>query len=67
LAPNLLGELQMPMLLRGVDQVGQERDHAFGGIPGQEQRVLDFRPIIARMRVHRYVQHILGMVEQSHP
>ncbi len=30
LAPNLLGELQMPMPLQGVDQGGQERDQPFG-------------------------------------
>ena len=72
LAPDLLGELQTPMPLQRVDQGGQQWDQAFGAnaigdISGQEQRVLDVWPILARTRVRRRVQHLLVMVEQPHP
>ncbi len=29
--------------------------------------MLDFRSVMARTRVRRRVQHVLGMVEQPHP
>ena len=42
----------MLMPLQGFDKVGKKRDEAFGtdavgGVPEQEQRVLDIRPLMA--------------------
>ena len=56
LASALLGEVEMLIPFQGVDQGGQERHQAcgtdaIGSIPGQEQRVLDFWPIMAPTRL----------------
>ena len=47
LAPALLSEVEMLMPLQRFDKRGEKRDEAFGadavgGVPDQEQRVLDF-------------------------
>ncbi len=60
------------MPLQGVDKRGKKRDEgsgadAVGGVPGQEQCVLDFWPVMARTPVPRSVQHFLRMIEQLHP
>jgi hypothetical protein len=52
LAPALLGEVEMLMPFQRFDKRGKKRDEAFstnpvGGVPNQEQRVLDFRSVMA--------------------
>ena len=57
------------MPLQRFDQRGEKRDEAFGadpvgGVPDQEQRVLDFWPILSRARALKRVLHLFCMVEQ---
>jgi hypothetical protein len=52
LASALLGQVEMLMPLQRFDKRGEKRDETFGadtvgGVPDQEQRVLDFWPVMA--------------------
>ena len=51
------------------DERGQKRHEAFGanaigGVPDQEQRVLDFWPILARAWTLKRLLHLFCMVEK---
>ena len=67
----LLRDVEVLMPLQGIDQDGQERDQSFGadavgGVPDQEERVLDVRPVLARVLALRCGLHLFRMVEEPH-
>ena len=71
LAAALLGEVEMLMPLQRFDQRGEKRDEAFGadavgGVPDQEQRVLDVWSVMAWAGVLRGGLHLFCMVEEPH-
>ena len=57
------------MPLQRFNEYGEKGDEAFGadavgGIPGQEERVLDVRSIPAKMCVPMRLLHLRGIVEE---
>jgi len=71
LAAALLCELEVLMPLQRFDQRGEKRDEAFGadpvgGVPDQEQRVLDFWPVMAWPWALRVCLHLFCMLEEPH-
>jgi hypothetical protein len=59
----------MFMPLQGFDKGGKKRDEAFGtdavgGVPDQEQRVLDFRSILSRTWALKCLLYFFCMVEE---
>ena len=53
------------------DEYGEKGHEAFGanaigGVPDQEERVLDFRSVMARAGTLKCVLHLSGMVEEPH-
>ena len=61
----------MLMPLQRFNESGEKGDESFGadavgGIPHQEERVLDFWPVVARMLALRRGVHLFRMVEEPH-
>jgi hypothetical protein len=71
LAAALLSKVQMLMPLQRFDQCGEKRDQAFGanpvgGMPDQEQGVLDFWPVMGWTRALMCGLLDFRMVEEIH-
>ena len=65
----LLCDLEVLMPFQGLNERGEKGNeafgaHAVGGVPDQEERVLDFWPILWRTRASKRLLHLLCMVEQ---
>ena len=57
------------MPLQRFNEDGEKRDESFGtdtvgDVPGQKQRVLDFRPILARTGALQCLPHLFCIVEE---
>jgi hypothetical protein len=69
LSSTFLCEVEVLMPLQRFDERGEKRDQAFdanavGGVPDQEQRVLNVRTILSRTWPLQYLLHFFYMVEQ---
>jgi hypothetical protein len=67
----LLREVKMLMPLKRFDEGGEKGDEPFcadavGGMPDQEQRVLNLWSITTRARALRCGLHLFCMVEEPH-
>jgi hypothetical protein len=62
-------DVEVLMPFQRFHERGEKGEEAFGAdaigsIPEQQQRLLDFWPVVARALVPRCLQHVLGMGEQ---
>lgn len=65
----LLGDLEMLVSFQRFDNRGKKRDEAFGAnaigrVPDQEQRMLDFWPILSRTWALKCLLRLFCMVEE---
>src|SRR5205823_13636271 len=70
-ASTFLCKVGALMPLQGFDERGEIGDESFGadavgGVPDQEERVLDVWPVVARVLKLRWVLSFLRMVEEPH-
>ena len=69
LSSALFRDLEVFMPLQRFKEDGEKRDKPFGadavgGVPHQEQRVLDVWPILSRTRALQCLLHLFCMVEE---